>query len=217
MSTETAIVIIIIMLIILILCFAIPIGLSISHNSLRNRNFERNAWKLKVLNREKGNRALFKIRNSVVMSGKYHPATATITAATVGGVTTGGVEFKDAHYTLHNQRGGWNDTYELLYIDRDEYFSAEKDRKERHTIEELILKPEDVSVAKNHPILNKYLDGNKLVLQNKESNNLDALAVNAANKYGTFAAAEYITAAKASHNLTYQELSTVLDFLAGEI
>ena len=188
-----------------------------NHQKTREHNFVvkegYNQYELSVLHREKKNKPLFFIRQSKLTTSKYHPTTATLTAVTIGGITTGKVDIEKAHYSLKKTNGGWN-TYEIAYMNDDDYSI---DKKSRNPVKKLILSAKDAEVAEKHPILRRLLKDNTLVLEHEGDKELGAAANSISRSHGIYEAAEYISAYSASKNLTYDEANAVISFLLGEI
>ena len=209
--------IIIVLFIVLVATITIPIVLSSIHNKTRENNFvfnKQNSDELVVLHRKKENEAVLLAKQGDVKYSQYHPGSATFTAATVGGVTTGGWDIKEEHYSIETAAAASN-KYVLMYKLKDEYFSAEKDRKERFPIRKIILSPEDANAALKNPIVSKFRRGNCLILENRGDEKLGKAAANLSSS-NYYLAADMMYAYDASKNLSYKEVNEIIHFLCGE-
>lgn len=83
----------------------------------------------------------------------YHPATATFTSVTVGGVTTGGIDVTKEHYS--SKTTGRSGKYAL--------FSVE----ENFEICRIILDDRLLNDAKSNSFIKGFLQGNELVLEHE--------------------------------------------------
>ena len=125
---------------------------------------------ISVKKRESVNSFLFKIDRHYETQHQYVPASATFTAVSVGGVTTGGWDVKPEHYK--EQFAGNTDKYLLHYSNTSNnscYVST------------IYLDDESIASAKKDPYLSPLLDGEKLILQHKI---VSQKAQSALNQYG---------------------------------
>ena len=138
------------------------------------------------------NRKVLSISRFYHTNYEYHPASATYTGATVGGVTTGGWTFNEANYTATS--GAMTNKYQLWY----KIVEGKKT-----PIFVVKLEPADAKAAANDPKVGKYLDGECIYLSPKETSKKD-------NMSSTEKAGEM---GYASGLLTKEELLPILDFL----
>ena len=168
---------------------------------------------INVALRSSDNRRMFRIIKYVEQYFQYHPATATFTAVSVGGVTTGGWDVRDAHFTM--QSGASTDKSLLMFYPMD-------DRKgvEPIVVGAVQLSNNDAAVARQNGFLRDFMPGNKgetLFLRRKSSGRGAAAADrhyrNTGDMYGAMnlASKDYTESL-----LTRKELERVVDFLCGK-
>ena len=141
------------------------------------------------------------------MQNEYVPASVTITATTVGGVTTGGIDVKDAHYDTN--RGSKIDRYHLMFKDK-------VSRSEHYIVQKVELSSYDAEIAKKNPVLAQFLKGETLELQHPIKSNKAAAARSAYQSSGDFyASANMLAEDIAYSNMTDGEVNEVISFLCG--
>ena len=167
--------------------------------------------KLKVDHRVETNRDYLSMRQHQETGYKYNPATATFTSATVGGITTGGWDYKQAHYSAVG--GAFTDRYELCYT------SLKSDgKKERHIITKIELKPEDALTARANGFLRQFMNENTMVLKKKIVAENKEIATDILRRTGdVYAAATVLAGDHTKTLLTKDEMQQVVDFLCGKI
>ncbi len=149
------------------------------------------------------NKSVIHIRRYQETSLQYNPAKITYTGATVGGVTTGGLDYQDAYYSV---KGG-NITNKFIM-----YF--EKSDKESMIVDEIELSPNLVDKAKKDPNLSKYLRGNVLYITKPSENKWGSTAAQTLKTTGNYALASDIAMKDyASTLLTKSELAPIYNFI----
>ena len=162
---------------------------------------------IKVLERKSANRRVLSLCRHRESYHKYNPASATFSAATVGGVTTGGWSVKEAHYTT--EMGAATDKYLLCYTP-NVYYKNQCSFPSR-----VVLTQNDAQAARDQGF-GKFLEGETLVLRNpgKWKN-----AKNAADAYAStgdfYGASNLLVKDYTASLLTESEMREILDFLCG--
>ena len=137
---------------------------------------------------------------------KYNPATATYTGATVGGVTTGGWDFQEAHYSI--QGGAITDKFILWYRKND---------KESKIVEKVELSSQLAELAKKDKALRQFLKGNTLYITKQSENKWGNLAAQTLKNTGNYNLASDIALKDyASTLLTKSELMPIYDFICAQ-
>lgn len=163
---------------------------------------------IKVSERKAANRRVLSLIRHIESYSKYNPASATFSAATVGGVTTGGWSVKEAHYSA--EMGAKTDKYLLCYTPNVYY----KDRCSFPS--QVILTNSDMQAARNQGFC-KYLKGNTLVLRNTGKWKNAEYARNVYASTGDFyGASNYLVKDYTASLLTQPEMQKILDFLCGD-
>lgn len=177
-------------------------------NKLKNIEFI-TYGKIKIAKRVSENESLFFYKRVPILQNQYKPASATYTGVTVGGITTGGWDIKDAHYSA--KAVGMSDRYHL-------YCKTGTDKKDVQIISEIHLLPADAEIARKNTALSQFLQGNKLVLKhnlNPNSTNMQ-VAKTVYEGSGNMNLVENVMAKDlANVNLTLGEVSAVIKFLSG--
>ncbi len=163
---------------------------------------------IKVSERKAANRRVLSLIRHTESYNKYNPASATFSAATVGGVTTGGWSVKEAHYSA--EMGAKTDKY-LLRFRPDVYY------KDKYTLpSNVILTQKDAEAARNQGF-GKYLNGNTLILRNKGKWGNAQYAADVYARTGDFyGASNYLVKDYTASLLTQAEMQKILDFLCGD-
>ena len=163
---------------------------------------------VEVFERKPANRRVLSLIRHRESYSKYNPASATFSAATVGGVTTGGWSIKEAHYST--EMGSGTNKYLLCYTPNVYY-------KDKCTLpNRVILTKNDVQAAMNQG-LSRYLDGNTLVLKNtNEWKNAKAASDIYASTGDFYAASNLLANDYTASLLTQSEMQKILDFLCGD-
>ncbi len=159
-----------------------------------------------VKERSSLNRNLLYISRYQETNLKYNPATATYTGATVGGVTTGGWDFQDAHYSI--QGGAITDKFILWYRKND---------KESKIIEKIELSSQLAELAQRDKALNRFMKGNTLYITKQSENKWGDLAAQTLKNTGNYSLASDIAMKDyASTLLTKSEIKPIYDFICAQ-
>ena len=137
----------------------------------------------KLIVREKSplNKKLIYISRYQETNLKYNPATATYTGVTVGGVTTGGWDVSEAHYSMEG--GTITDKFIMWY---------RKDEKQSAIIKEIELTQEIADIAKRDSRLTPYLKGNTFYLSKSSENQWGDIVAQTLKNTGDFTKASSI-------------------------
>ena len=145
---------------------------------------------------------------------KYNPTTATYTGVTVGGVTTGGWTVDEAHYSL--ERGNVTDRYNLWY--RGKQKIGDKWEDDWHVLNSVTIPQEDVPAAKQAG-LERWLNGNTIVLRNPISSADQALIDQVYEQYGQnhdlYSTSNLLSVYATKGMLDHEEMRRIYDFLCG--
>ena len=106
--------------------------------SQNNMVFDKTANKLIIYNRTYSNSDKLSMERHREIYNKYNPATVTYTGATVGGITTGGLNYNPAYYSTG--LGNYTDKYELWYKGYD--------KDDMHWVSKIELTSKDAEQAK---------------------------------------------------------------------
>ena len=163
---------------------------------------------IKVYERKPANRRVLSIFRHKESYSQYNPAKATFTAVTVGGVTTGGWDVKDAHYST--VMGESTNKYLLCYTPNVYY------KNKCSLPKEVILTAEDAEAARKQGF-GKYLQGNTLILRNQvKSQNAKWAADTYAQTGDFYASSNLLVKDYTASLLTQSEMQAILDFLCGD-
>lgn len=143
----------------------------------------------------------------------YHAPSATYTSVTIGGVTTGGLNVEEGHYSAST--GAKTDKYYLQFHRLDDRVTADKPI----FVKNIKLSDSDAEIAKDTPVIRNYLSGqnkNVLVLGHKT----DGKASSAANSYfqrtgDLHGAANLMKDEYTDSLLNEKELKRIVNFLCG--
>ena len=163
---------------------------------------------LYVLKAESKNASALKMEKHRRTSYKYNPATITYTGATVGGVTTGGFSYDEAHYT--SKAEGFTGKYDLWYTDVD---------KKLHLVTDIELSKSLVTSAKKNKTVAQFLKDNTLHLKHEDakSEHHDAIAWAAKNKdMDIYELTNLMLPELEAKMLNKNEMQAVLDFICGK-
>ena len=116
---------------------------------------------IEVISREGSNKKLLSMKRHTNTYYKYNAPKAIFTSATVGGITTGGVDIIGPSYSLQN--GGRTDRFDLWY----------EEHKTIKLINKIRLSPSDTSIAASDSRLKKFLEGNTLLLKYQLTDEMD--------------------------------------------
>ena len=200
----------------LMIYFMVLLGVAIYSDSCRksskkNLVYDSSSGVVTVVNRSSANHYVLDVDRYFQPTLKYKPATATYTAATVGGVTTGGLDVKEAHY---EQGAKTTKKYAVVYRTDDKYL-----RTQPYAMS-FILNDIDLQIAKSNPFLSEFVrnsgKANFLAMHKPEDGSATkagrAYYKNTGDIYGAMAlsAQDYTDAM-----LTETEARRVVDFLCG--
>ena len=147
------------------------------------------------------------------MQFNYHPATATFTAATVGGVTTGGWSVDEAHYTT--SYGSKTEKYQLQFCPLDDCVLVEP-----ILVKYIRLSESDAEAARSKQYLREFISGNNrdvLKLEHKVESRSASAASNYYQSSGDlYGAANLLHEDYTASLLTEAELLSVIRFLCGD-
>lgn len=140
-------------------------------------------------------RSVFKasVKSVTISDYSYHPEKTIFTAASVGGVTTGGFHTQQAYYTSHDKRSGKG---EVLW--------------DSTVIDSILLSPDLAEAAKNIAPISQCLDGDVLRLSKGKVNGY--IALEAALHPNSVSLSNY-SAAKANVALGINICEAIVDFL----
>ncbi len=164
-----------------------------------------------VEKRAKENHVILSTDRYYEVYNKYVPASATFTAATVGGVTTGGWDVQEAHYT----------TGEIKRTEKWAIFYRSEDRK-KPFVAEFKLNQSDLLLAGQDPFLRQFVVGSsrdrcnfrplfRVVSSNKKY--ADDYLEKTHDVYG---ASNMVMPDMTKTMLTREETERVIAFLCGE-
>ncbi len=158
---------------------------------------------IRVLKCDPNNISLFSMKPVPVGSNQYHPATATYTGVSGGGLSVGEWNVTQAHYT---SSVGISDRYRVLCK-----WKTGSDRIELDTI---ALSAQDAERAKHNTYLAKLLRGNTLHLTREASKANTAIAGTVLRMSGDINLAQnVIMKGNASRYLTQEEANAVISFI----
>lgn len=147
-------------------------------------------------------KVLFMSRHQEAMM-KFNPATLTYTGVTVGGVTTGGLDYQQEHYSIEG--GTVTDRFNLWYKEGD---------NNSMIVMEVELASGLVSKAKKDPSVSKYLKGNTLYLQKETNGTWGKLATDHMKSTGDYMGALNLYAKENTAKLlTKIELAPIYSFI----
>lgn len=151
---------------------------------------------------QQNTRKVVKISEVILTDLKYNPAQYIYTSATVGGITTGGITKIGDNYSYSNKG---SKRYSLRW---------KPDIGINKEIKTIVMASSDIiESAKKHPIVKKYVNGNKLVLENKPSSETIE-QLNAVNKSGNTELFKQIATQNYIETLlTKDECEAVLDWM----
>ncbi len=174
----------------------------------KNIYFDKNTNILRLYHRNEKNRRFFSYERVVRLSYDYHPETTTFTAVNVGGVTTGGVDVREAYYSTGI--AGTSDKYQIWY-------DVGKERTEKKIVDKILLTGEDVILVKRDKTLSQFLQDDKLILLHSVNSATLKTAANHLKETGDIYTS-YNLASKdlADMNLTKEEAIAVIDFICGK-
>lgn len=165
-----------------------------------------------VEKRSAENRRMLSILNYREQQFDYHPATATFTAATVGGVTTGGLTVNEDHYT--SSLGAKTNKCSLQYTPLDDRVGVQP-----VLVKRISLSENDAKIAYSRPQLRQFLTGdgsNALNLEHKiESKNASAARNYYNNSGDMYGAMNLLKEDYTKSLLTRDELESIVEFLCG--
>ena len=181
-------------------------------SKIKNNIIIENGCTISVAERTSDNKRMFSILRHFEQGFEYHPATATFTAVSVGGVTTGGWSVEDAHYTASS--GARTDKCLLQ-------FSPMDDRKgvEPIIVTYIRLSKDDIQIAKNNSFLRQFLSVKNRVLTLAHpvvKSNATAARQHFQSTGDVYGSMNFLTGDYTQSLLTRKELEQVVDFLCGK-
>ena len=140
---------------------------------------------------------------------QYNPAQVTCTTVSVGAATVSNVDFKDEHTTMAGYKSG---NYYLNFGSSRNYCP----------IERIVLSSSLAQLAKEHPVLSKYLQENTLVLKkiiqvpSNETSANAATLMNKGNLQDTTTAANALLFDMKTTALTKADCKEIKKWLSGQ-
>lgn len=205
----------IMVLLLIVFCIALLVLNGISKSYLRrareNLKLDNYTGIVTVNSRTHANRMLLTSERYYETYNKYNPASATFTAATVGGVTTGGWDFKEAHYTTGEVHR--TDKWAIVYRTED---------KKNPFVADFKLNDKDLQAAKQDAFLSQFVTGsgwekiNFRPLYRVASKNKAYADEYVRKTKDIYAAQNMIMADMTKTMLTRDEIERVIAFLCGE-
>lgn len=122
-------------------------------------------YTLNVYGRVKNNRRVLKLMENSNYNLKYHPEQTVFTAATVGGITTGGFHTVEAHHTVSESRTG---KYKINYTGGcPEAILSAQNVLPPYAVSSIYLSTDKlVEDARKTPVVCDFLKGKYLELEN---------------------------------------------------
>lgn len=141
----------------------------------------------------------------------YHPAQTVYTGATVGGITTGGFHTTEAYHTCSTSKGG---KYKLVYTKNYleagmyEFFPP-------YDIKFIILSPTLLEEAKEHDVIKRFLEKDKLVLTHMSEELSHKISVASESGNQTLLMNTLLGNASDIH-LSKEDATAILNWICGE-
>lgn len=136
-----------------------------------------------------------------------HPAELVYTSATVGGITTGGFHVNEAYKT--ESVGGKTGTYHIVL----------RGYPNDTIVRKVLIQPDMIYSAKNHPVVKEFLNGSTLILKHNISPKIPEAVKNAAmkcNETGQYdKAAKLLRPYNSVCKLTKDECEAVIAWMSG--
>lgn len=170
--------------------------------------------KIHLKKRDPENEYRFLIDKHVEVGYGYVPPSATFTAVSVGGVTTGGWDVQEGHYKTSSVKK--TDKYELFYTRRNLTASARKGDI-ICCVKEIVLTSDDVKTARSFPILNQFVVGNSLVLRHNVQSAYSKEIASSIGSGDIYSALNLGQDDLTKMALTQKEAQAVLDFICGRL
>lgn len=169
-------------------------------------NYNQDEHSLEVLIIDEKNAHYLDVEKVPILKNIYNPASATYTGVSVGGITTGGWDIKEAHYSSNVRM---SDRYNLFYT---------TDKIHKQIIHRIDLLPNDAEVARNNPVLASMLTGNSLIIKRQSSTNSvnSVVAKTVWEQSGDLNLVQNVLSKDlANQNLTQDELREIIRLLCG--
>ena len=185
---------------------AVAIAISTNKNKASNNFTYRSNGEIALKRRGKENRFVLTLDRYEKSHYQYVPESATFTAVSVGGVTTGGWDVTPEHY--ESKYAGSTDKYLLHYEDSDQHSCF---------VNIIHLDDSAADMAKKDKRIAGFVEDNKIVLLHKnKKNNVQS----AYNKYGKdsnyYEFMNNVQSDVVSAMLDEYEMTGILNFLCGE-